>query len=161
MNIFVLDKDPVKAAKYLCDKHVVKMIVETAQLLSTAHHVLDKSRAPKTIYKSTHANHPCAKWVRECVGNYNWAFEHFDALLQEYTKRYKKTHKSQTLRMALYWPPKNIDGVVSFRVTPFAQAMPVQYKQDNAVEAYRSYYKGEKKAFATWKFTRAPSWFYK
>ena len=64
MNIFVLDNDPFKAAEYQCDKHVVKMVLETAQLLCSAHET-----AP---YKRTHYNHPCAIWTRSSLSNYMW-----------------------------------------------------------------------------------------
>ena len=90
MNIFVLHRDPHKAAEYMCDKHISKMIIESAQLLCT---IFDEGVAP---YKRTHYNHPCAKWVRESLGNYIWLFTHSWALNTEYKKRYKKdvSHKS-------------------------------------------------------------------
>lgn len=88
MNIFYTDICPVKCAQNLDDKRVVKMALETAQLLSTAIHV----RGGSATYKPTHVNHPCSVWARECVGNFTWAYEHFEALLAEYTHRYSKTH---------------------------------------------------------------------
>jgi hypothetical protein len=89
LNIFVLDKDPEKAAKYQCDKHVIKMILETAQLLCS---VFEPGQAP---YKRTHYNHPSAVWTRASRANYMWLIEHGEALCYEYTRRYNKTHKSE------------------------------------------------------------------
>ena len=69
MNIFYLDKNPDLSAQLHCDKHVVKMILEYAQMLSTAHRVLDNSQ---DVYKIAHKNHPCTIWVRENKSNYKW-----------------------------------------------------------------------------------------
>ena len=100
MNIFYLDKDPVIAAQMHCDKHVVKMILESAQLMSTAHRFLDGDRyADKNgLYKLTHKNHPTAIWVRKSKENYMWTWNLLDALLQEYTKRYNKHHNGNNCR---------------------------------------------------------------
>lgn len=142
MNIFYLDRDPVKAAQYSVDKHVVKMILETAQLLSTAHHVLDGDKAPEGIYKVTHINHPSAKWVRESNNNYNWLYCHFLALLSEYTYRYGKQHKSGQLSEALKNPPFNIPTGYFTDPPP---AMDEQYviSKDSVIN-YRNYYKNGK-----------------
>ena len=131
MNIFYIDKDPVQAAQWMVDKHVVKMILESAQLLSTAHRVLDgelvdgikvnletgKSRKTKAyvlhdnrdsvLYSATHVNHPSAVWCRKSVENYTWLVEHFFALCEEYTHRYGKKHKCSTgeLPYMLQSPP--------------------------------------------------------
>ena len=93
MNIFVLDKNPRDAARMHCDKHVPKMILETAQMLSTAHHVYDTPQAP-LVYKKAHLNHPCTIWVRESVDNYSWAFELFRELNNEFVRRRGKKHLS-------------------------------------------------------------------
>ena len=95
MNIFVPSSCPVACAEYLDDKRVVKMILETAQLLSTAHHLNNTTLDCSKIYKPTHANHPCAVWVREAVGNYRWTWLHLQALCNEYTNRYKRIHKTE------------------------------------------------------------------
>ena len=92
MNIFYLSSCPVDAASFHCDKHVVKMILEYAQLLSTAHHVLDGDDAPEGIYKCTHKNHPSAVWARETNNNYRWLYDLFLELGKEYTYRYGKEH---------------------------------------------------------------------
>ena len=91
MNIFVLDESPVVSAKYACDKHVVKMILESAQMLCS---VQPEGTAP---YKRTHYNHPCTKWVRESSRNYEWLLIHAYALCDEYTRRYDKVHKTQAV----------------------------------------------------------------
>lgn len=142
MNIFILSCDPVEAAQAQCNKHVVKMIVETAQLLSTAH---DPSVAP---YKHTHVHHPCAKWTRASLDNYVWLTRHGIALCSEYTKRYGKVHKTQA---TLEWLSCNLPELPRIGMTPFAIAIkdPAFWRTD-PVEAYQAYYIGEKKRFAKW-----------
>ncbi len=141
MNIFYLSNDPNKAAEYQYNKHVVKMILETAQLLCTAHHELE-SDIP-VPYKVTHKNHPSAVWVRSSAEAYMWAYEHMLALGREYTRRYGKQHLTLTkCREVLYNLPKNISDA------PFVQppqCMPDEYKVDNdAVSGYWNYYIKEK-----------------
>lgn len=97
MNIFVTDKDPLKSAMFLDDKRVVKMVLETAQMLSTAIHLSTDYEYKKEIYKPTHANHPCSLWARESKQNFEWLYYHFMALNHEYYMRFKKTHKSYSL----------------------------------------------------------------
>jgi len=172
MNIFVLDEQPEVAARMMCDKHVVKMIVESCQLLSTAHHVLDgdvievntgKRRyktsicTKKNICKATMINHPCTIWTRASRANYMWLWKHTYALCKEYTARYGKVHSMEPMLMdGLYDYPVNIS---KGKLTPFPQAMPDQYKDSNAVIAYRKYYINEKKRFAKWKMQNIPQWF--
>lgn len=159
MNIFYLDNDPVTCAQQHCDKHVVKMILESAQLLSNAHHMLDGEQVIKPIYKLTHKNHPSAIWVRQSKSHYLWLWCLLRELCKEYTFRYDKIHKVERehLLNTLSDPPSNIsdEGWLS-DPTP---AMPDEYKVESAVQSYRNYYKGAKKAFATWKIRQAPSWF--
>ena len=155
MNIFVLDECYLKCAKYHCDKHVVKMILETGQLLCTAHRTLDGEDAHPDLYKATHVNHPCAVWVRKSTGNYRWTYYLFLALLQEYTNRYKKHHKTGRFTDVLCLPPKNIPDAPQ---SQFVQCMPDQYKRIDPVEAYRAYYKGEKAYFAKWAHGPTPEW---
>src|SRR5574343_549928 len=97
MNIFYLDHNTGVCSRYHCDKHVVKMILEYAQLLSTAHHILDKDGAPSVLYKPTHINHPSAVWARANAENYRWLVSLFIDLNKEYTFRYNKRHKSKSL----------------------------------------------------------------
>lgn len=158
MNIFVLDKDPCLAAIYQCDKHVVKMVLETAQLLCTAF------PADKAPYKRTHYNHPCAVWTRQSFANFKWLLDHGIFLAAQYRFRYDRQHKSKEV---IDWVYNNWDKYTNFNgfikpgdLTPFVQCMPDQYKiSDNPIQAYRNYYIGEKAKFAKW--TRkgaAPSW---
>lgn len=164
MNIFVLDKDPILAAKFACDKHVLKMVVESSQLLSTAHNILDgeeikrKSRCGEliTLYKTTHKNHPCSIWVRKSSSNYKWLCDYSIQLCKEYTERYGKIHKCQpTLYFFSFNFPKNIPVGP---ITDFPQCMPENYKNNDVVTAYRAYYKGEKSYFAKWKLNNIPEW---
>jgi len=175
MNIFVLDNDPAVSARMMCDKHVVKMIVETAQMLSTVHRYLDGQQYidvsannrrikrwnhpvhDQTLYKSVMVNHPCTVWARTSHMNYHWLAQHGMALCHEYDHRYNNYHMTTRLmRWLLIVPPKNIPRG---KMTPFAQAMPDQYKSQNAVEAYRNYYLGEKAGFAKWTNREIPEWF--
>ena len=157
MNIFILHSQPEWAAIMHCDKHVVKMIVETAQLLSTA---LEQHQPewfePGSVYKPTHANHPCAVWVRETWANYMWTWRLLVALCKEYTFRYKKTHATARHIDALCVPSQ---AVAPSRITQPAQAMPEKYKRPKKpVAAYRAYYIGDKARIATWKNRQAPEW---
>jgi len=152
MNIFVLDLDIRKCARYHCDQHVSKMILESAQMLCTA---LNK-QGYQTPYRSTHINHPCVLWVEESYDNFQWLVRLAIALNAEYRYRFRKAvdHKSIPV----------INEVSSVRyqscgLTPFAQAMPAQYKvPGNAVLAYRRFYVGEKLSFARWTRRQQPGW---
>ena len=180
MNIFYLDNDPMVCAQYHNDKHVVKMILEYAQLLSTAHRIIDGTMSiglSKTgrkqkryalpddrdavLYSATHVNHPSAKWVRHNDSNYRWLYQLFRELCAEYTFRYGKVHLTDTkLRDILKHPPKNI------AVGEFCQpwrAMPDEFKvdksvKDYAMESYRAYYKGAKSHMFNWKNRSTPTW---
>ncbi|MES1914494.1 MAG: hypothetical protein MHM6MM_006557 [Cercozoa sp. M6MM] len=150
MNLFYIFRCPKKSAQFLCDKHVVKMIVETAQLLSTAHHAhatasTDKEFLKK-IYRKTHLNHPSAVWVRQSAKHYRWAYRHFCALMDEYTARYQKRHASERLRDVLSEVPAAISSVKTW--TPPPKAMPDHIKDIprlNTVAAYRKYYQEKAK----------------
>lgn len=148
MNLFVLDRDPTIAAQYHHNRHVLKMTIEVAQLLCTAHRILDGELVGKRyihgqhddiLYKETHANHPCAIWVRECDLNYHWTYNLFVALLNEYQHRYKKVHASSKLISILSKEPRNICRT-KYELTPFPQAMPDDVKHEDSVIAYRQYY---------------------
>jgi hypothetical protein len=153
MNIFVLSKCPTIAARFHCDKHVVKMILESAQMLATAHH---ECGVPSDVtYKPTHVNHPCTVWARTSSANYEWLFKLYDQLCTEYTTRYGRTHKTATLRHELINIPY---GVPDGPLTPFAQAMPDEYKDPNPVTAYRQFYLAEKSSMLQWKGRPAPEW---
>lgn len=146
-----MDKDPKKAAHMLCDRHVVKMCLEGCQMLAT---VMHRYGIPCT-YKPTHYNHPCTLWAGESKQNFIWLWTHTMELFEEYTRRYGKVHKSQQF-MNEYICPSNMPSV---GLTPFAQAMPDQYKNEDAVTAYRNYYIGEKSSFSKWKNGNIPEWF--
>ena len=155
MNIFALSTNPVKAAQMQCDQHVVKMPLESAQMLCTA---FPNGKAP---YKWTHYKHPCNLWIRESKANYIWLIEHAFALCDEYTYRYDKKHKSLEV---ITWCEKNMKNI-SFpkkKRTPFAIAMDDVYKKKTAVQSYRNFYLQSKSKFATWNKNRpAPSWYFK
>jgi hypothetical protein len=141
MNIFILAFDAKTAAQFHCDKHVVKMILESAQLLTCAHWMTDMTRLPENAYRKTHPNHPCAIWTRESLDNYRWLCELAVALCAEYTYRYGKIHKTQS---HIEWLSANPPPLPSVGITLIRQAMPDVYKRPNPVEAYRAYYLGAK-----------------
>lgn len=181
MNIFYLHHDPETCAQMHNDKHVVKMILEYAQLLSSAHRFLDgtisvgrsESGRKKTsyvlddqrdsvLYAATHINHPSAKWVRHYEGHYSWLFAMWVELLREYTYRYDKIHSSERLVEHLVHIPKNIpkNNVWS---APW-RAMPDEFKVDRSVpnytvESYRAYYLGAKVKMSRWTNREMPEWF--
>ncbi len=154
MNRFILDTDPVVAARYHCDKHVVKMIVEEAQMLSTVHRRFGSS--DEQLYRATHRHHPCTLWAGESTANYGWALRLFIELCAEYSRRYKRVHATARLLPALVSPPA---GVPVGGLTSFPQAMPEGLRGDDAVVAYRRFYLVEKARFARWTGREVPSWF--
>ena len=175
MNIFYVDDDPVIAARALVNKHVVKMIVETCQLLSTAHRVLDgqmvtvlvngkrrkrwqlPNHRENVLYKATHVNHPSAIWARSSTQNYRWLVKHLKALLSEYTYRYGKIHKCETdLLYTLVRPPNNL---VNTELTEMPCCMPVEYiVSGDPVASYRNYYQYGKTNLHNWKRRAKPGW---
>jgi len=169
VNIFYLDPNTTKCAEYHVDKHCVKMIVEYAQLLSTAHRVLDGkeyiddssgrkikrwklgSSYEDILYKATHINHPSAIWVRQSYDNYYWLRSLLYRLCKEYTYRYGKTHKveSSGLYEALSYAPINMKLHVFTEPTP---AMPDEYIiKGDSIQSYKNYYNGAKQALHNWK----------
>ena len=159
MNIFFLDYDVKKCAKYHVDKHVVKMILETAQLLCGVHHVTAHDTAHDTAhvpYKLSHKNHPCSIWSRKSLSNYLYLCELGLELCKEYTYRYGKRHKSQDV---IEWCLVNRPNIKDVGFTEPAKAMPDEYKVKSVVESYRNYYMGAKSGFAVWKNREKPFWF--
>lgn len=154
MNIFILDSDPVVAAQHQCDKHVVKMILESAQLLCSP---FQSGAAP---YKRAHFNHPCAKWTRQSQSNYEWLVQHGLALCDEYTRRYHKTHASQSV---IEWCKNNYHSLdfPCDELTPHPLCMPDECKIGTPVESYRHYYKTHKRRIAVWKYSPTPWWWKK
>lgn len=169
----MLDYDPRQSARFHNDKHVVKMILESAQLLSTAHRVLDGTRLETkrngrkyiqynlptdmdSIYKATHVNHPSAIWVRESAENYQWLFQLFIALLAEFQFRRNKMHKCDFLVNQLSNLPRNIPKI---KMTPIRQAMPDEFHHEDGVTAYRNYYIRGKSHLAQWTKRKQPDWY--
>lgn len=158
MNIFYLDKDPYAVPSYMSNKHVVKMIVESAQMLSTTIRVVEgekktiiKNGRKNTVYvhpvlddvlyKAVSVNHPCTIWVRSNQKHFNWLLNHFKALCKEYTNRYNKVHLTQRKLLNIFYCPNNIPNI-SFFDPPLA--MPDEYKTKDCIESYRIYYEKEK-----------------
>ena len=135
MNIFYLDTNPATAAQLMCDRHVVKMILETAQLLSTAHHELDGA---SPAYKPTHRNHPSAAWARASASHYAWLYDHMMALGAEYTRRYGKTHKTIAEHADTLAQPPVLLADDGYTHPP--QCMPDECKGVDTVAAYQAYY---------------------
>lgn len=158
MNIFYLHNNAQICAMYHCDKHVCKMIIESAQMLSTAHRLIDgdKYADSHNLYAKTHYNHPSAIWVRKSHKNYKWLYKLLSSLTDEYTVRYDKHHKTSQLLDALSKAP---DNIVNAKFTEPPQCMPDEYKNKNTITAYRNFYIGEKARFAKWKCTEIPDWF--
>ena len=159
MNIFFLDWNLKLCAQYACNKHIVKMILETNQLLYSVYHLLDPElllMAPLTPYKLTHKNHPCAKWVRENSSNFLWLLELSWEYCKEYTFRYYKIHSCQE---HVIWMIQNLPrGLPNEPMTAPVQAMPDKYKCEDPVKAYRNYYIGEKLHFVKYTKREAPFW---
>ena len=158
MNIFYLDRDPKIAAQMMCDKHVVKMILESAQMLSTAHRVLDGDEyADKVgLYKMAHKNHPSTIWVRLSHQHYWWLYAHMVALMEEYTHRYGKHHATERLKVPLSEYPKAI-SVGDYTDPP--QCMPEVCKGEDTVLAYQNYYIIEKSNLLKWTKRSVPEFF--
>lgn len=153
MNIFILDNNPKRAAQFHVDRHIVKMPLETAQLLCSVHHM--SGTINMIPYKLTHKNHPCSVWARQSLSNYKWLCELGLELCYEYTHRYGKVHKCQAV---IKWCEENLPNIADNGLTPFAQAMPDKFKNRDHVAAYRGYYLGEKNHLFSWKNRELPSW---
>lgn len=185
MNIFFLSNDPKESARMLCDKHVVKMILELCQMLWTAFHLtgfkhknftwLDTVPPEIDIFKATHINHPMCIWVRSSKANYTWASEHCLEIALEYKRRYNKTHKCE--KMAYWFTENELECTetniskkhnyaflnlqctyVSITISDSIYHVKKDGKYD-LIESYRAYYKGDKKRFAKWKNGNVPFWF--
>ena len=185
MNIFILDENPARAAADHCDKHVVKMILESGQMLCAAHWLgwqrmlkvdtslkreallkkLTSEIDPRLLppWKMTHINHPCTQWTQLVWGNYMWHSRMGLALCDEYTRRYGREHKSHAYHRWLnrHIPPTfetTIEDPVG--ITPFAVCMPDECKiPGDPVGSYRNYYVQKKVRFARWAHSETPTWF--
>ena len=183
MNVFVLDNDPIISAQQHCDKHVVKMVVESGQMLSTTHRMHDgwltkrSSKSGKTmvkyyvhpqkdmediLYKAVHFRHPSTVWTGESKQNYMWHFRHFVELCHEYSYRYGKVHETEKLIPYLATPPKNI---TAWEETPFKLAMksnPECMFPEDPVKSYRLFYQTKQDRFKmVWSKRQIPEWFRK
>lgn len=189
MNIFVLDEDPKIAASMQCNKHVVKMILESGQMLCAAHWMawldgedkrpvlgdfkrvrdaqnwlfenVPKVRQPP--WKMSHIRHPCTLWAASTIGNYFWLLDHMRGLLDEYTRRYKKKHKSEEVYkwLSIYQPSDMMSGKKRLGKTPHPLCVPEEIKcfTQDPVQAYRTYYVTHKSHLAKWAPRAAPpSW---
>jgi hypothetical protein len=189
MNIFYLDHDVEACAKMHCNKHVVKMILEYAQLLSTAHRVIDgketierreikkspskfrnvkvwrlpDSTSDNLLYKATHINHPSALWVRQSSTNYMWLAMLLYNLCKEYTHRYTKVHKVEVIGLSSFLIRNVPIKLMNKGIGKFTQptpAMPDTYKvMNDSITSYRNYYIGDKAGFAKWTNRPVPYWF--
>jgi hypothetical protein len=161
MNIFALDDSAYFAAMYHCDKHVVKMITETTQILSTACHLLgipERYKLGFTLYRPTHKHRLCVKWAAESRGNFSWLVSLLDGLLLEYDHRFGKPEKFARARELL---PcfMMLEGFIphDYR-TPFVLEMPEDCKGSDPVESYRRYYNEHKSHLHRWTKRDAPEW---
>lgn len=153
MNIFVLDYDLCKSAIYHCQKHIVKMPLESAQMLCT---ILNNNNI-ESPYKSCHRNHPCTLWAGKTMQNFAWLYEFGLYLCYEYTYRFNKVHKCEEV---INYAGKMMDKLrlPDMGLTPHAQAMPDSYKSTDAVTAYRNYYAGDKTHLFDWGPREKPDW---
>lgn len=177
MNIFVLDLEPSKCAEYHCNKHLVKMLVEHCQILGsiayTARGIHRKADItpdfigrtfkgfPRSREGSPHPygigyrNHPCTQWAAKSLDNYRWLCELTMEMAYEYTRRYGRKHACEDI---CQWYASNHPELPIIGMTPFAQAMPDDCKNPDAVKAYRKYYQIHKARFAKWPVGKTPSW---
>ena len=180
MNIFILDNDPVIAAQMQCDKHVPKMVVESAQMLSTVHRMHDgkmerrlsssgkvrvqywklEDDRENVLYKACHFNHPSTIWTRESIENYMWHYNHFAALCDEYTYRYGKLHATDAkLREPLSKVPNNMPKT---KMTKFKLAMKSNPECifEDPIQSYRAFYQTKQHRFKmVWSKREVPGWF--
>lgn len=153
MNIFYLDKKPEKCAKYHCNKHVVKMILEYTQILSSVKYRYGE----KGPLKLTHKNHPCVLWAGDAHNNFMFLKELVKNLLKEYTYRFTKHHKYENFYFDKEFVLEKRFLVEEFSPPP--KCMPEKYKQKDTVTSYRNYYLGEKSRFAKWTKRKIPKWY--
>lgn len=180
MNIFVLSSDPVEAAQLQCNAHCVKMPLESAQMLSTAHRILDgksfiaPSKSGKRLvkhwkhpefddllYKAVHVNHPCTTWTMKSESNYKWHYDHFIALCEEYTHRYGRVHKSELLlKNILKTPPKCIPTGPLTKHPLAMKSNPECMDESDIIGSYRAFYQTKQSRFKmVWTKRTIPDWF--
>jgi len=154
MNIFFLHPDPERAARMMCDQHVIKMPIESAQMLSAAYHFYGQGNKPG-LCQPCHMNHPSTIWVRQSQLNYLWLYRMFRELCREYKYRFGRKHEIQARAHLLAKPPKALRET-EFTLPPLC--MPEEYKIGGTVPAYRCFYLGDKVSFARWTRRPPPAW---
>ena len=166
MNIFILDESPIISAQMQCDKHIVKMPLETAQMLCSVWHRYGQGM--NVPYKEAHRNHPCTLWAGDSADNFSWLVQHGMELCFEYTRRYNKIHKCQQVIMDISETDWGTLQYKPMERTPHPQCMPDEYKEQDgffspevaSVRAYRKYYVNDKKDIAKWEKSRPmPDWY--
>lgn len=160
MNIFILDNDIRKSAQYHVDRHVIKMPLELAQMICSTYLLLDYKNLPSFIFsKPSHVNHPCTKWIRSSKDNFIYGCMLGLALYDEYQFRYENPEKMQRVKKVFEYGLSYVpDRIEHSEFTEFAQAMPIQYRNKDAVKAYRKYYIGEKQHLFKWTKRERPDW---
>jgi len=157
MNIFYLDNDIVKAAQYHTDKHIVKMPLETVQIICTSIYLVTEK---VVAYKPTHVHHPCNLWAAESLSNLVWLVAFGNELGKEYTYRYERQHKSHNVLMTKVYPwlVKHKELFKDKGITKRPLAMPDLYKSESVIQSYRDYYEGEKSHLFKWTKRSVPKW---
>jgi len=148
MNIFVLDLDPQTAARYHCDKHIVKMPTESAMLLSNAAWL----NGGTGHYKLAWARHPCTLWAAHSQDNFQWLRWFGLLLCKEYTYRYGREHKAEKIIMGARSKAEWLGR------TPQPLVMPIECRIGGVVESYRHYYNTYKRHLFAWKKRGVPPW---
>ena len=156
MNQFILSRDPRESAAMLCNSHSVKQPLEQAQMLSTAHRLLETPQAD-FVYKVAHTNHPCTKWLRSSQAAYKYGLEYLEAMLAEYTHRYGKIHKTE--REILPYLRQVPEALPDLPFVDPPQCMYDECRGSDTVEAYRSYYRVRRNEIdMRWTKREAPAW---
>ena len=163
MNIFVLDESPTIAARMMDCVRVPKMVTESAQMMASAlrRHGATDEQMPLTKsgtpYKGGYKHHPCTVWAGDSRDNFQWLAQHACILFLEYERRFGKEHACELpiKTMCTMW-----DMIPEGGLTPFAQAMPDEYKDEDAVKAYRAYYKSkvDSPGGVHYRHTSPPDW---
>lgn len=155
MNVFWLDDDPRLAARYHCDQHVNKLLLEAAQIMCTA--ARENGLEAEFLYRPTHVDHPVTQWASESRANWLRLREHAEALNAEFVGRYDKDEDHASWQVIDRIDLDDLEFPMT-EPTPRPQAMPDEYRREDPVEAYRAYYAGEKAEWAEWQYTDRPPW---
>ena len=161
MNIFGIDTDTTSCATYHTDRHTIKMPLETAQMVSFVYYHKDlwDGEVPNLLmnFSAGHDKHPCSLWLRENLVNFLWTCEFGIKLIEEYRFRYD-SQKHERCKMIFEWSLDNLPNLPVAEFTPFAKAMPEEYKVDCSIESYRNYYKLGKSELHQWTKRNKPEW---